>query len=524
MHSHITEEKDMDINKSQLQRIHYTQLQNGFNNEHQQQEVIKTLGGVDNILHTLLTSNAVIHQHQLQQLHCLITHPPTQYTQTKSIHIRNSTSQMDQDENINQSLHYNFLDTDTFLYSWFKAQNAAFVVQFLSNNVIKVILVLLTVAIGILWVLTWIIGLVSVVVYYWFAAIWNLSLSLYIIIWMLYTNKKAIRLLFKQFEIWFKLFYLIQFLIAHLIVQYIGGDDFYVYCSEFILLAVFLLFVMMFDAINMKQSNKILTSSLAVGLFCMDVVASWRLSFFRSESNIYDETTFILPNHFGLGEINISAVDILTHSSQILAIFLIKQLIASIRRPQHATVIRNRPFIEYEDTEWNHRLNNIKTIKTWKAICIGAWLFMFVVDVFFAVMYSANIIYWIIILVLIFHGFICLFFSNIQFIYTSIIICFVVSVMYAVGSLVLHFYLYPIFLFLILFGITAAYGLKVAEYRKYKKRTDIEIIDEKGQDYSYILLDDTDNKSTNQKSTTAIQMNIVQETKHIMQRESIVKS
>eukprot|EP01084_Bolivina_argentea_P241451 405349_1 len=116
---------------------------------------------------------------------------------------------------------------------------------------------------------------------------------------------------------------------------------------------------MIFDAINIKQSNQILISSIAVGNFAVNALG-WSQSVLYSDTyNTYNQATVTIPNLFGVGSMKFNLIDITANSGQILVIFLLKQMISSIRKPKQASIIITKHFIIYED-----KIENISTIKT----------------------------------------------------------------------------------------------------------------------------------------------------------------
>eukprot|EP01083_Nonionella_stella_P139235 424313_1 len=60
------------ISKELLANIHRRQIMNGVTNKVHQESIIDTLGGIDDILQHLLTSNVILDEQQLNSLHRII--------------------------------------------------------------------------------------------------------------------------------------------------------------------------------------------------------------------------------------------------------------------------------------------------------------------------------------------------------------------------------------------------------------------------------------------------------------------
>ncbi len=94
----------------------------------------------------------------------------------------------------------------------------------------------------------------------------SLTFGIYFFGWILYSNKEPMKLL-KEFEFWYKLFYLSVYLVAEAIIVYIRGDPLYLISTIFIFQATILFLVTIFDATNINISNKTIISSFALAIF-----------------------------------------------------------------------------------------------------------------------------------------------------------------------------------------------------------------------------------------------------------------
>eukprot|EP01084_Bolivina_argentea_P234495 394789_1 len=88
-----------------------------------------------------------------------------------------------------------------------------------------------------------------------------------------------------------------------------------------------LLLVMIFDAINVSQTNKILISTFTVGLFSWTTVYLWQWEYYSDQYEMYHQAKITINNHFGFGGIKISLLSIASNSAWILTIFLLQQMI-----------------------------------------------------------------------------------------------------------------------------------------------------------------------------------------------------
>eukprot|EP01084_Bolivina_argentea_P308151 532755_1 len=335
---HNTQHK---ISKSLLKTIHDRQLMNGVSNNKQKEEIISTLGGIDQILSRLLKSNVNFNDKQLQSLHHIITHTNNNY---KTTNIINKTHNNIEDKGYKRKLEFTFNDNDILLYKIFTEQTAINIINILNNKITKILLAMIVFA-------SLFVAIAGEDVMYTYASFMCLMLSIYCFGWILYCNKLVMNMLFKEFEFWFKIFYLSLNLITRGVIRYVEGAALFFNWTGAVFTGSILFLVMIFDAINIKQSNKLIISSFALGAFSRAVLYWSQIAFWRDEFPIYDKLTITTPNVSVLGTMTLNIIDIARNSSLILAIFLFKQLISSIRKPEQALVIKNKPFIIYENTK-----------------------------------------------------------------------------------------------------------------------------------------------------------------------------
>eukprot|EP01083_Nonionella_stella_P281479 957741_1 len=302
------------ISKQLLENVHRRQLTNGESNNVHQEEILQTLGGIDALLQHLFTSNAVLDQQQLDSLHHIITNASYKNQQTTTI---NAVSQQQEDNTYHHAFTYAFKDEDSLLFTIFGQENGSKILHVLHSKIMKGIQVLLFGGFVVLCMLqpyglSWDAWLAYLSICAGFAFI-------YTIVWILYLNTEAMKLLLKQFEFWFKLFYLIQYLSTNAIIQYVCWDNpFHLICTFTLFLGALLFIVMIFDTINTKKFIKLMISSFAVAVFAWRALDLMLESFYRYER--FDEVAVTIDIPYINDQARISIVDICSNSAQILAI------------------------------------------------------------------------------------------------------------------------------------------------------------------------------------------------------------
>ena len=303
-------------------------------------------------------------------------------------------------------------------------------------------------------------NIVSLDVWYAFWSFFCFVYSMYCLGWILCANKEAMQLLLKQFVFWFKLCYLILYLGSNAVVQSVREDPFHYICTSRLFAFAFLFLVMIFDALNIIQSSKIIISSFALGGFAHNTLYNLQIGFYRTEFDIYTQCTVTFPDWFGVGSMQLNIIDTAANSSQILAIFLMKQMISSFRNPTQASVIERTPFLIYENKGKN--VPNRKTIRNWKRITVLYWAFVLLLYVLFAI--NDDNITNRVLIIFVFCEFllICLFVKGKQtFLWIGNVFVFVMIIVYGIGVFLFKFWSGVIFLLFIGFGISVTYALKV---------------------------------------------------------------
>eukprot|EP01084_Bolivina_argentea_P301744 520643_1 len=245
------------ITKRMLKTIVDRQRMNGLSNNRQREAIISTLGGIDDILYNLLESNVNFSDSQLKSLYHIITHPFKQY-QPAAI---NKTQKNIEDKGYKRNIKFTFNDDDILLYHIFRKKTATNIINILNSKIIKgvlVIMYLLTIPLAILSVSQYVLDIYLSSVF--------LMTTIYGFGWILYCNKAVMSMLFSEFEFWLKIAYLALYLITKAILDYVQGVSLFYNCVTFLGDGTGLFLVMIFDAINIKQTYKLLVSSFTLGL------------------------------------------------------------------------------------------------------------------------------------------------------------------------------------------------------------------------------------------------------------------
>eukprot|EP01083_Nonionella_stella_P013475 37926_1 len=460
-----SEEPDDLVSKSFLQRIHQQQLAKGITYDQNQNYIVVSLGGIDNVLSLLLSSNPIMTRKQMHDIHQIITKPMKSKPQRILAH---NPKQYKEDKGYTQNIELVFNDNDTFLFEWFGKATADTILQWMKSKYIKCLLALILSTLVILGGLSGCQSqshgtlndyLVSLDVVYAFWSFLCLFYSLYIIMWISYSNKEGLKLLITSFEFLFKMCYLILFLISYVGFAHFDRNvrPFYFRCTTSVLFASFSFFVMIFDAMNIPRSTKVVMSCFAEGLFLWMTLLFKRMLYFVDKYPVYDEAKLTIMDTSGFGTLQISLVQIAANSGQILSIFLLKQLVLSIVRPDRATVICRKPIIKFEDK--SDDTPQQKTIRFWRIVCVSHYCFLllwFINDIvstlrgnymdgksafFMNVMYS----YYIVLFVLFIISFSLFIINNIHCVWSASFCRFVTSNIRCIwGAIIIVFILFVI--------------------------------------------------------------------------------
>eukprot|EP01083_Nonionella_stella_P160416 524447_1 len=462
------------LSKELLANLHRRQLMNGKTNNAHQEAIVDALGGIDVILQHLFASNVVIDEQQLDSLHRIIANTSHRNQQHSTI---NAVSQPQEDKThvTMPTLAYTFKDEDCFLFYIFGQQKGAKILHTLNGKIIKGILTLLF-GLAAIVILLELLSIVDTSILRAYLTVFLLSYSIYIIMWILYANKEAMKLLFRQFVFWLKLYYLIMYLVTNAIVLYLGGDPPYFICAISIFYAALLFIVMIFDAINTRKFIKIIISSLAVGIFAVRTLEIMLRSFYVDQWDIYDRSIMTVDIPYVDDKARISIVDMCSNTAQILAIFLFKQLISFIRNPNKALVITTKPLIEYANNK--ETSPTIKNVKIWRRVTIVFWTIGLLVWIVSALpvlwneeSHVVHITLWIMFIVILIIGLCVVTVAPSKFHWILHIIVLVEVFIYGFLILLFRWGTQGVLPILIQFGLTAVYTLKVSEMNKMNGST-----------------------------------------------------
>eukprot|EP01083_Nonionella_stella_P073121 197475_1 len=457
------------ISKELLASIHRRQLMNGKTNNVHQKAIVDALGGIDAILQHLFASNVVIDEQQLDSLHRIIANTSHRNQQHSTI---NAVSQPQEDKThvTMPTLAYTFKDEDCFLFYIFGQQKGAKILHTLNGKIIKGILTLLF-GLAAIVILLELLSIVDTSILRAYLTVFLLSYSIYIIMWILYANKEAMKLLFRQFVFWLKIGYLILFVLTDSIVRHLDDYPPYYICAYSIFYAAILFIVMIFDAINTQKYIKIIISSFAVGVFAQRTSAIMVNTFYVDQSDVYDEAIMTVNLPYVDDKARISIVDMCSNAAQILVIFLFRQLISIIWNPNKALVIATKPFIEYENNK--ETTPTRRSLKHWQRAIIASWsavlLFSIVILLQALLNDESHIVKIALIIILVLTvmiGLGILMIAHSKFHWILHILIVIVLTMYVTLIFLFQFTEMHVVGILLQFGVTAVYTLKVSEMDK----------------------------------------------------------
>lgn len=346
------------VSKESLRVLHQQRVQRGLHHDHLQNEIIALLGNIDGALERFLKSDAEMTQREIDGLAQLFK-DSSSLIQNTSIHADPKEHNRDED-----SIKLCFHDVDTILFSFFGQHEASRIIKAINSKYIWIFLItVLFIQIALAMSGSPIAG--------GFGAFSCILYSIYILLWIMYSNKCALKMVMKSFQTLFKLLYLVQFLCVRTAIGYIRADwPFYGYCSSAMFFGTFLYFVLIFDAMNIRQTHKVLMSCGAAGWFSWTVLDYRDCVYFPNDCSYHDAATVVIPDYFGFGEITVSLIDTAAKSGTVLCIFLVKQAIQSIFRPDQATVINKKPLITFADQSPGSPSRLNWSIKAWRIALI----------------------------------------------------------------------------------------------------------------------------------------------------------
>eukprot|EP01083_Nonionella_stella_P121257 364256_1 len=164
----------------------------------------------------------------------------------------------------------------------------------------------------------------------------------------------------------------------------------------------------------------------------------------------------------------ISIVDICVNSGEVVSVFLFKQLVSIIKKPNKALVITTKPFIEYQNNK--ETVPTVKNIKNWRRATIVGWIVGLALCGFVnstsVIVNWVNIALGIIFVLIILVGLCVLMIASSKFHWILNALLFALMIMYAVMVVFFRLFHGGILALVLLFGLTATYVLKVSEIDK----------------------------------------------------------
>ena len=372
------DEIELKPTKASLKELHQNYVSNfGASSKEQQNAMIAILGGFDHILSMILESNAIINDKQLQNLHDILSNPQ-KFTQHKNNNnkIINNKNRIE-DRGYGQTITLNFFNKDVLLYSIFNKHTASKIINILNCNIMRFIITICMFMIGIISMISSFTqesnitqkslqiiresqGIIS---------IFKFILSIYLFGILLLANKEAMKLIFKEFVFYFKMLYLIVYIVSISIARYwIEGYLIHHIFTSAAFQSAFLILTILIDAyVEYGQKSKIAVSTIALATFSNNALYYIQTSLEGIELNVS-----IFPKNVELESMTFDIVSMAINSSQILAIFSLQQLISSIFSPNKGTLIKIKPII-ISDKKRETELSK-KMIRMRRLTCIAYWI------------------------------------------------------------------------------------------------------------------------------------------------------
>ena len=346
------------ITKESLLHVH--QNNNTDNIDEHKNELIGALGGLDNILTMILSSNDTTLSHQqLTQIERIINPNNTLVSEQEdndSI-IANRLKQVDENQNPPQWV-YCFNSNNTYLHTLFGDDTGKTIFQLIySKRCIFATLILISFLSG-----------TSFMFYFLKMLIWsNIMLqiafvigAIYLILLLLSANRKCLRLCFESFEYWLKCYYFMQYSVAAFVYYYALTDSeewdeygsysvpsgsilYYLEMLSYLLqLLCTSLLVVVFLSIDSLQLNLRVRRLVGVLIGILSTAVAINITFIL-ETN---PSTII---HVKFLDIHFSVRDLMVSGMQILSVLFWKQTILSILKRNKCILIKYSPYIQWRD-------------------------------------------------------------------------------------------------------------------------------------------------------------------------------
>ena len=465
--------------KALLQQLHDKQLSTfGPSSKEQKDAIVDALGGVDELLQCIWSSDIAIDEERLERLEHIIGNPHIyhHHAATNYAFSRDPPGMETFDLN-NKLIKYEFVDDDMILYRLFNKRRAKKIKSILISNKTFILLVSSFVFIQSLSVLHITFGNANeltvwgllIFIGYWL--LFSIPFLMFMIGLLLCANIKALKMLSTEFVFLFKMFYLMQFVVGNTYCDSFSGKWVaIVNVNTGLQASSLLILAMITDALSIPHRIKIFFTIYAVAGFATHVVKYRRISFYKED--LYEQSNISIPNLFGFDPVHTNAVDMTGKAAQVLVIFTAKQLYTMMFKPDKAVSIRIKPSIIYQDREHMHNFWNGHELKAFKFFLI----IVFSIPIIFcciALVYNDRgygIILIVYILFALVMAIIMLFIGSVKSSYAMN--AFILSIIVAIcaNSLLANFErVTGVFLFIVLFGLTAIYTFELVQSHDLKK-------------------------------------------------------
>lgn len=180
----------------------------------------------------------------------------------------------------------------------------------------------------------------------------------YLVTIILTVNVHAIKLISTTFEFYFKLYYVLQYIVANFIILYVNPNSggiyhpdkhYYIIYEVFEVMTIFCVVFMIgiLDGLQFRFTVKVTLCVMAAMVFTYQGMDS-RIRIYRDPSQ---------DNKINIYNWEISMTSLMIDSMQIMAIFFWKQAILTMkfRKKPRCTLIKYAPYIQWEKS-WSHKI------------------------------------------------------------------------------------------------------------------------------------------------------------------------
>lgn len=337
-----------------LKDIHSEALSNNRNNDSIALELIEILGGIDNVLSHYFSTADSLNDDQIERLLTTLNNHNTSEIGPK----------LGNEEK--QEYVYNISIEHSVLQWLCPKLNIVRILSFMFNPYVIITLTISGLFWGVLYftslrTLTWSLILQSVFLVF---------ITCYFIVVALTANVKITKLIFKTFEFWLKVYYVLSGTILAVIYRYHAGDDYHVsftyardysyqsvgYAALRIVLVVIVITVSLLDAIPPISKRVNAAALITCAIFISIGALYW--------SSLKVDNDVINIKMFG-GNFNFAMVERVASSYRILALFLWKSVFFYLYKRKYAVFVKS-PY--KTRVKWTGIENGIKKMMSMNAL------------------------------------------------------------------------------------------------------------------------------------------------------------